>query len=169
MEPLSPCVQHRGHLAVCIWSFQHDQLFSDHVENSNTARRPGKDERVVAKSKPMWNLVSQTVDRTRTALGSSASHSSRTLKAKSSNLDLTSAWKLVPRDSNKSTALRSQVWPSDVNPSSSTGKPVAETTDVNTIIWKKIFLFMTATMKQRYILHRTSRRSKNIWSIFHRN
>ena len=90
--------------------------------------RPGEDEQVVAKSKPMQNLVSKTVDRSPTALSSSASYCPGTLTAKSSNLDLTSMGKLVIRDSDENTVSSSQVRQSDVNPSSSTGKTVAETT-----------------------------------------
>ena len=51
-----------------------------------------------------------------------------TLNAKSSNLDLTSTGKPAANDSSRNTASSSQVWQSDVNPNTSTGKPVAETT-----------------------------------------
>ena len=44
--------------------------------------RPGEDERVVAKSKPMLHLVSKTVDRYPTTPSSIASYSPGTLKAK---------------------------------------------------------------------------------------
>ena len=73
---------------VCINPFQLNQLFSDHVEKDDTARKPGENERAVAKSKPMRNLVSNTVDRSPTSLGSSASLQPGILTAKSSNLDL---------------------------------------------------------------------------------
>ena len=81
-----------------------------------------------ASLRPMWNLVSKTVDRSPIAPGSSASHSPGTLKAKSSNLDLTSTGKLVARYLNENTASSSQVWHSDVNPDTRRGKPVEETT-----------------------------------------
>ena len=78
--------------------------------------KSGEDGRVVAKWKPMWILVSKTVDRSPTVLSSCASHSHPgTLKAKSSNLDLTSTGKLAAKDWNKNTASSSQVWQSEVN------------------------------------------------------
>ena len=76
----------------------------------------------------MWNLVSKTVDRSPTALGSSASYSPATLNAKSSNFDLTSTGKLVSRESNENTAESSQVRQSDVNSSSGAETLAAETT-----------------------------------------
>ena len=76
--------------------------------------KPGEEERVVAKSKPMWSLVS------------SASHSPKTLKAQSSTLDLTSTGRPVARGLNENTATSSRH--SVVNPNTSTRRPVAETT-----------------------------------------
>ena len=48
----------------------------------------GKEERVVARSKPMWNLVSKIVDQSLIAKGPSPSHSLETLNEQISNLDL---------------------------------------------------------------------------------
>ena len=90
---------------------------------------------MVAKPKPMLNLVSKTVDRSPIALGSSASHSPGALKAQSLNLDLTSTGKPVTRGLNENTASSSQVRQSDVNPCSRAGKPAAETTK-NPIVTK---------------------------------
>ena len=78
--------------------------------------RPGEDERVVAKSKPKWNLASETVDRSPIALGSSASHSLETLP--------------VATGLNESTASSSQVGQSDAISSTSTERPVAKTTRI---------------------------------------
>ena len=75
--------------------------------------KPGDEERVVAKPKPLWNCVSKTVDRSPMALGSSASHSLGTHEAHSSKLDLTSAEKPVARGLSENTASSSQVWHSD--------------------------------------------------------
>ena len=69
--------------------------------------KPGDEERVIAKSKPLWNCVSKTVDRSPVALGSSASHSLGILTAKSSKLD--SLGMVKPRDSNENAASSSQV------------------------------------------------------------
>ena len=91
--------------------------------------RPREDERVVATSKPMWNLVSKIVNRSQIAPCTSASCSPRTPKAKSSNLDLTSTGKLVSRDSHENTASSSQVWQSDVHTTSRTEKLLAATTN----------------------------------------
>ena len=55
--------------------------------------KPGEEERVVAKSKPMMSSVSKTANRSPTALGSSASNSSGTLGAQSSNSDRTGTWR----------------------------------------------------------------------------
>ena len=120
-------------LPICSTSLDISQFASGHLSSTISCQtmskrltqqeRPGEDERVVAKSKPMWNMVSKTVDRSPTALGSSASYSLETLKAKSSDLDLTSTWKPVSRE-----ASSSQVRQSDVKSSSSAGKLAAETT-----------------------------------------
>ena len=91
-------------------------------------RKPGEEERVVVKSTPMWSLVSKTVDRSPLALGSSSSHSPGTLKAQSSNLNLTSTGRPVARGSNENTASSSLLWHSDVNPNTSTRRPVTGTT-----------------------------------------
>ena len=90
--------------------------------------KPGGEERAVAKQKPIWTFVSKTVDRSPLTLSSSASHSRGTLRAHSLNLDLTGTGKLAARGWNENTASSSQVWHSDVNPNTSTGKPVAKTT-----------------------------------------
>ena len=60
--------------------------------------KPGDKQHVVAKSKHMRDLVSKIVDRSPTAMGSSASYSLGTLKAQSSNLYLTSTGNLAARD-----------------------------------------------------------------------
>ena len=83
---------------------------------------------MVAKSKPMWNVVSKTVDRSPIALGASSSHNPGTLKAQSSKMDLTSAGNPAARGVNENAASSSQAEHSDVNPNTSTGKFVAETT-----------------------------------------
>ena len=70
---------------------------------------------MVANSKPMRSLVSKTADRSPIALGSSASHRAGTLKAQSSNPDLTRTGRPVARGLNENTASSSQVWHSDVN------------------------------------------------------
>ena len=85
-------------------------------------------QRVVAKSKPLWRLVSKTIDRTPIAPGSNASHSPGIVKAQLSNLDFANTCRPVARRLNGNTASSSQVWHSDVNPTNSTGRPVAETT-----------------------------------------
>ena len=90
--------------------------------------KPRESERVVAKSKPMWNLVSETINSCPTALSSSTSYSTLILTAKSSSSDLTGMVKPVARDSNENAASSCQVVQSDVNPSSSAGTLVAKTT-----------------------------------------
>ena len=75
------------------------QFASSHYSSTSTSQsvskrliqqeRPEDHERVVAKPKPMWNLVSKIVDRSPTALGSSASNSPEKLGAQSSNSDRT--------------------------------------------------------------------------------
>ena len=65
---------------------------------------------------------------TPTALGSSASYSPGTFKAKGSNLDLTSTGKRAARGLNENTASSAQVWHSGVNTNTSMGRPVAATT-----------------------------------------
>ena len=77
--------------------------------------------------KPMMSLVSKAADQSPIALGSSAPYSLGTLKAQSSNSNLAGTGRPVARGLNENTASSSQVWHSDVNPSSSAGKPVAET------------------------------------------
>ena len=76
----------------------------------------------------MRNLVSKTVDESPTTLCSSASHSWRRLVAKISNRDLSGLAKPVVRDSGENIASSSHVWQSSVNPNTSTGRLVAETT-----------------------------------------
>ena len=90
--------------------------------------RSGNDERVVAKSKPIWSLVSKTVDRSPIALGSSASHSPETLKAHSSNSDRTGTGRHVARGLKESPASSSQELHFDATTNTSTERPVAETT-----------------------------------------
>ena len=72
--------------------------------------------------------MSKTVDRSPIALGSSASHSQGTLKAQSSNLDITNTVRPVARGLNANTASSSQVWYSDVNSNTNVVSSVAETT-----------------------------------------
>ena len=89
--------------------------------------KPGEEERMVAKSKPMMSLVSKTANQSPTALGSSASNSQETLKAHSSNSDRTGSGRPVAKGLNANTSS-SQVWHSDANTITSTERPVAETT-----------------------------------------
>ena len=90
--------------------------------------RSGNDERVAAKSKPIWSLVSKTVDRSPIALGSSASHSPETLKAHSSNSDRTGTERPVARGLNENPASSSQELHFDATTNTSTERPVAEMT-----------------------------------------
>ena len=70
------------------------------------------------------------------SLSSSASNSPGTLKAQSQHLGLiASAGRLAPKDSNKDAASSSQAWQSDVDPSSSAGRP-AHTTKTQRVIDK---------------------------------
>ena len=78
---------------------------------------------MVAKSKPMMDLVSKTVSQSPIALGSSASNSPGAL-----NSDRTDMGKPVAKVSNENTASSSQVWHSDANTITSMEKTVAETT-----------------------------------------
>ena len=73
--------------------------------------------------KPMMTLVSKTAGQFPIALGSSASYSPETLKAQSSKFGR----RPVVRGMNENTASSSQVWDSDVNRKTSTGRLVAET------------------------------------------
>ena len=69
-------------------------------------------------------LVSRTVEKSSMSLSSSASNSPGTLKAQNQNLGLiASAGRPAPKDSNEDAASSSQVWQSDVNPSSSAERP----------------------------------------------
>ena len=67
--------------------------------------KPGEEERALAKSKPMWNFMLRTVDRSPIALDPSASHSPGTLKAQSSNTVLTSTRKPVARGLNEKVSV----------------------------------------------------------------
>ena len=78
-----------------------------------------EDERVVAKSQPMRCLVPKIVGQSPIALGSSASYSLETLKAQSSNSDLTSAVRPVVRGLNEHTASSSPGWHQDENTNTS--------------------------------------------------
>ena len=84
---------------------------------------------VCSTSWTFWSfLVAISVQLTNLKLGSCATHSLVTLKVQSSNLDLTSTGRPVARGLNENTASSSEVWQTDVNPSTGTGRPVAETT-----------------------------------------
>ena len=74
-----------------MWPFQRNQLTSDNVERADTVKK-NQDERNVwlPNRKSMMSFVSITVDQSPIALGSIASRSLGTIKAESSNLDLTS-------------------------------------------------------------------------------
>ena len=84
--------------------------------------KPGEEERVAAKSKPLWSLVLKTADHSPIALGSSASHSPGTLKAQSSNSDCTDTERPVAETTEKTIGTklshhnleisRNNVWPS---------------------------------------------------------
>ena len=76
----------------------------------------------------MRNLVSNTVTLFPTVLSSSTSQSPEKLAAPSSSLDFIGTGKPVASDSNENTASSSQVMQPGVNPSSSTGTPVAKST-----------------------------------------
>ena len=89
---------------------------------------PGEDERVVTKSKPARNPVSKTLNRFPTVLSSSTSQTPGNITAKSSICDSVGMEKPVARDSNQNSASSSQLRQPDVNPSSSTGILVTETT-----------------------------------------
>ena len=81
---------------------------------------------MTAKSKPMMNLVSRTVEKSSMSLSSSASNSPVTLKAQSQNVGLiASAGRLAAEDSNEDAASSSQAWQSDVKPSLSARRPAA--------------------------------------------
>ena len=71
--------------------------------------KPGEQERVVAKSKPTREFSFKDC-RSPLALGSRASYSQGTLKAQSSNKDLTSTVEPAARDLIENTASSSQVW-----------------------------------------------------------
>ena len=109
MEPPSPFVQQQ-HL---------------NVEKDDTRRKLGRteEERVVPKSKPMWNLVSKIVDQSPTALGSSASNSPGKVKAHSSNSESAGTGRSVARGLNDNTASSSQMWHFDANTITNTRKP----------------------------------------------
>ena len=115
--------------------------------------KPREDERVVAESKPMRNLVSKTVVWSPTALSSSASYSPGRLSAKSSNLDLTGTRKLVAIDSNENKASSSQVRQSDVNTSSNAGKHVAKTTNNPVRITSAILRKSTRTYDENLVIN----------------
>ena len=104
----------------------------------------------------MWSLVLKTVDGSPAALGSSAPRSLGALKAKSSNWDLTGTGKLVARDSNENTASSSQMRQSDVNSSSSAGKPTVETTK-NPMSTR--LSHHNLTISQNYVILRKSART----------
>ena len=102
--------------------------------------KPGEEERVVAKSKPMMSFLWKIVDQSPIALVSSASNSPGTLKAHSSNSDFTCPERPVARGLIENTASGSDVWHSDVNQNTSTVRPVAETT-------KKPIGYLTTTWR----------------------
>ena len=85
------------------------------MQKADTGKQPGEDERVVAKSKLIRNLVSKTMNWFPTALSSSTSHSQGVLAAKSSSLDLAGMVKPVARDSKDNAASSSQVRQSDAS------------------------------------------------------
>ena len=125
----------------------------------------GEEECVVAKSKTnVCFFVSKTVDQSPIALGSSASHSPGTLTAQSSNMKLTSSGRPVARGLNENTASSCQVWHSDVNPNTSTGRPVVETT--NKSHWYELIspqledIWEQCWPSWESLLHRTT----NTWS-----
>ena len=78
---------------------------------------------VTAKSKPVMNLVSRTVEKSSMSLSLSASNSPRTLKAQSQNLGLIACGgRPAPKDSNEDAASSSQAWQSDRKLNSSAGR-----------------------------------------------
>ena len=126
MESSSSFVQHHGHLEVFIKPFQLNQLpsMSKRLIHEEI---PGEDERVVAKSKPVRNLVSKTINRS-PVLSSSTSQSPGKLAAKCSSLDFIGTEKLVARGSNQNSSSSFQVRQSDVYPKTTAWRLVAETT-----------------------------------------
>ena len=101
---------------------------SNHVEEADAGSKTLEKRNVWLRNlKPMMSLVSKAADQSPIALGSSAPYSPGTLKAQSSNSNLAGTGRPVARGLNENTASSSQVWYSDVNPSSSAGKLVAET------------------------------------------
>ena len=91
------------------------------------------EERIVAKSKPALNLVSEIVASSSTAQSSSESNCPGILKAPSQSLSLVAcAGKPAAEDSNpKDAASSPQVWQSDVKPNVSAERPAATETNKN--------------------------------------
>ena len=100
------------------------QFASSHFSSTSSSRtvskrrmqqeRPGEDERMVAKSKPMWNLVSKTVDRSPNSAGFECIVQPRDTGSKKTQIWISgSTGKLAARDSNENTASSSQAWHSE--------------------------------------------------------
>ena len=128
MEPSSPFVQH----------YEFFRLSCGHFKAMNKSKimskrqqegKPGAEERVVSKSKPMMGLVSKNASRS-PMLGSGVSHSPEILGMQRQSSDSSGTGKPVARvvmDVNENAASSSQVWHQNENTRSGIRKPVAIT------------------------------------------
>ena len=120
MEPPSPFVQYHGHLTVCIYPCQLNQLLSNHVEKADTGRKTRRSS--TSGCKIETNEESGIED---CRLASNSAELECILQHRDTwNKqvkfgDLTGMGKPAARDSTGNTASSSQARHSDVNPSSS--------------------------------------------------
>ena len=156
MEPPSPFVQKKK------------KPLSSTSYSQTMSKRPiqqeklGEDERVVATSKPMWNQVSKTVDWSPTAL-SSSDLTAQGYSEQRVQMWISLVWRDLQPEIRKRSQHRviSQVRQADVNPSSSTGKLVAETTKnpVGTGLSHH-----TLTISRNFVGQSLLERATNTWS-----
>ena len=114
MEPSSLFVQHTK-IQCFLEAISITLTTSSHVEKADTGRK-------TRMSRPARNLFSMTINRSPTVPSSSSSQSFGNLTANCSTLDSSGTGKLAAMDSNENNTSDTQVWHTDTDPNSSTGK-----------------------------------------------